>query len=98
MSERPEPAIRRARPHVTVDGDASLRVLGVTTINEREVECQRCWNRTVVLTVQFRKDWVTRGALVVVTLAALLCAWMAWDAHGDRAKLDLLRDQLLESK
>ena len=85
VTDRPDPAVRRP-PRVTVDGDAALKTLGVTTINERAVECQACWNRTVFLTLNVKRDWFTRGALIVVTLAALLSAWLAWDAHADLAE------------
>lgn len=82
VTERPEPAVRRP-PQVTVDGDAAMKTLGVTTINQRDVECQHCWNRTVQLQVVVSRDLFLRSALAVAVVCALVCAWVAWRASAE---------------
>lgn len=82
VSERPEPAVRRPRLHQDVG--KAYRSFDVVTTNSREVECQACWNRTVQLHIEIRRDWLVRGALAVAVLCALVCAWVAWDARADR--------------
>lgn len=84
VSERPDPAVRRRPPTVTVDGNAAMKSLDIVTINQRERECQLCWNRTVSLRLEIKRDLFLRGALVVSVLCALVCAWVAWGAHADQ--------------
>ena len=82
MTIRPDPAMRRP---VVLDGDSALKTLKVITVNQREVECQACWNRTVLLHVGLHRDIFLRATLLVVTACALLCAWVAWNSHSDLA-------------
>lgn len=84
MTKRPDPAIRHRPPKMTVDGSGSFRELSVTSITSREKLCQECWNVRTKTEIYIRRDWFARGALVVVACAAVLCAWMAFDAHVAR--------------
>lgn len=68
-------------PKMTVDGSGSFREMSVSTINSREKLCQHCWNVRTKTVIYIRRDWFTRGALAIATIAVILCTWVALDSH-----------------
>lgn len=83
VTERPDPAVRRAPPRVTVAGNKARTALGVSTIRQGDETCPLCLNRANNVVIVFSRSPLMRAAVVVAVLCALVCAWVAWDARSD---------------